>query len=199
VLKSTAGGTLGILLPYRTCSMSGRRRKTSGLLCGVTSRRVGIECEDRRARGSSLGRGLDPKPRTIWQRYPRGHTCSSQSVDWPLLASTGRAEASCNSFQVCRERRFRYRPHKTGAMFVRPSGANRKVPCARRPNTLPRSPLCLGEHSRRSVNWITTVGRVKGGNSDPHPIHNFDIFSQNQGLWAASYSSKSLIFLACLH
>jgi len=35
--------------------------------------------------------------------------------------------------------------------------------------------------------------------SAPHPIHNFDIFSQNQGLWAASYSSKSLIFLVCLH
>ena len=93
MLKSTAGGTLGILLPYRTCSMSGRRRKTSGPPCGATNRRVGIECEDRRARGFSLGRGLDPKPRTIWQRYPRGHTCSSQSLDWPLLASTGRAEA----------------------------------------------------------------------------------------------------------
>ncbi|MGA8618860.1 MAG: ABC transporter substrate-binding protein [Candidatus Sulfotelmatobacter sp.] len=25
------------------------------------------------------------------------------------------------------------------------------------------------------------------------------VFCQNQGLWAASYSSKSLIFLACLH
>jgi hypothetical protein len=36
-------------------------------------------------------------------------------------------------------------------------------------------------------------------NSDPQPIHNFTIFGENQGLWAASYSSKSLIFLACLH
>ena len=96
--------------------------------------------------------------------------------------------SSCNSFQVCRERRFRYRPHKTGAMFVRPSGANRKVPCARRPNTLPRSPLCLGEHSRRSVNWITTVGRVKGGNSDPHPIHNSQNSAWFSGTWAVFIS-----------
>ncbi len=41
--------------------------------------------------------------------------------------------------------------------------------------------------------------RTKSNEPDPHPIHNFAIFSQNQGLWAASYSSKSLIFLACLH
>jgi hypothetical protein len=34
---------------------------------------------------------------------------------------------------------------------------------------------------------------------NPRSIHNFAIFGENKGLWAASFSSKSLIFLACLH
>jgi len=53
----------------------------------------------------------------------------------------------------------------------------------------------LAGQSTGSRRWA----ELKGGNSDPHPIHNFAIFDENQGLWAASYSSKSLIFLACLH
>ena len=40
---------------------------------------------------------------------------------------------------------------------------------------------------------------IKSNEPDPHTIHNFAIFTENQGLRAASYSSKSLIFLVCLH
>src|ERR1700730_2017821 len=74
---STGGGRRGTLLPFRTCSMSGRRYKTSGRPCGATNRIVDIVCVGQRGRGFWLGRARDPRLRTIWRGHPRGHPCPS--------------------------------------------------------------------------------------------------------------------------
>ena len=57
--KSIDGGRRGIPRQCRRCSTHCRNYKTSGHPCGVTSRRAGTECEDRKGRGFSLVRARD--------------------------------------------------------------------------------------------------------------------------------------------
>jgi hypothetical protein len=74
-LTSTGGGTPGKRLPYRTYSTHGRRYKTRGRLCGATNHIMGIEAGGRMGRDFSLGRGRDPKQRTIWRGDLRRRAC----------------------------------------------------------------------------------------------------------------------------
>jgi hypothetical protein len=73
--RSSGGGMRGTLLPYRTCSRSGRRSKSRDRPCGATSRIADIVCEGRTGRGFSPDQARGPKPRTIWRGNPGGHTC----------------------------------------------------------------------------------------------------------------------------
>ena len=83
----------GTLPQCQRCSRDVRSRKPRDRPCGATSRRAGIECEGRRGRDFSLGRGLDPKPRTIWQRHSRREKslfrlrADPESVRVPLVRS----------------------------------------------------------------------------------------------------------------
>jgi len=82
--RSTDEDMMGRLLPCRKCSIRVRTRNPIGLLCGVTSRRVGSGCVDWLDRGPYLAQVRDPRQLSFPNRFFLQPLDLSQMI-WPVF------------------------------------------------------------------------------------------------------------------